>query len=359
MRTSLQFLAVLLLLGVLNRAAYGARAWTPSSPDDIGSQGGFVIADPLSDDVLYASADAGLAKSIDGGHTWVLIPLEGHKVRAAAFTSVPSPALFVTTSIDVGSSTHEYLQRSDDGGSTWTKREIHSPICCGSAVSPGFSQPFLAIDPVTAGIAYLAIARSCFISCSGGGVIRTSDGGQTWTHAGLSEKSILNIQTDPSISGTAYAIVENAQGDHQLHRTADFGSTWTQLIPHIQTLSIDPTQSGTLYVTQRRISDCDVLRSEDGGSSWTSVSHIADISVSALTVDPATPTTIAWCDYFSRMVQMSLDGGVTWSDISSGLNYDNGLATLMFTNHDRLFGTSFTLGVMAFRDVTWRRAARH
>src|SRR5216117_1990019 len=69
----------------------------------------------------------------------------------------------------------------------------------------------------------------------GDGIYKSTDGGETWTHAGL-EKSerIAKIAVSPKNSDTVFAAVPGAlwsdSPDRGLYKTADGGKTWKQVL---------------------------------------------------------------------------------------------------------------------------------
>ena len=69
----------------------------------------------------------------------------------------------------------------------------------------------------------------------GDGIYKSTDGGETWTHAGL-EKSerIAQIAVDPRNSDTVFAAVPGAlwsdSPDRGLYKTTDGGKTWNQVL---------------------------------------------------------------------------------------------------------------------------------
>ena len=63
-----------------------------------------------------------------------------------------------------------------------------------------------------------------------------------------------------------------------------------------------------------------ILKSEDGGVEWTSINlGLTDLSVHAVKIDPATPTTL-YAGTNAAGVFKSVDGGLAWSAINAGLS---------------------------------------
>jgi photosystem II stability/assembly factor-like uncharacterized protein/Tol biopolymer transport system component len=77
-------------------------------------------------------------------------------------------------------------------------------------------------------------------------------------------------------------------------------------------LALDPTTS-TLYAG----TPGGVFRSVDGGASWVARSNgLRDLSVQALAIDPATPTTLYAGTQFGGGVFKTIDGGASWTSRS-------------------------------------------
>lgn len=129
----------------------------------------------------------------------------------------------------------------------------------------------LAVDPTDAGIAYAGT------DCQG--VWRTEDAGRNWTAVGLEGVSIRSLAVSPLRSGTVYAGVKPPG----LHVSRDGGASWTEL-PGVRARRqfwwFTPAEPGAPYVQAIALSPTDpevmlagvefgaVLRSEDGGETW-------------------------------------------------------------------------------------------
>jgi uncharacterized repeat protein (TIGR01451 family) len=78
------------------------------------------------------------------------------------------------------------------------------------------------------------------------GVAVSNDQGTTWTQTGMGTP-LATIVLDPSDAATAYA----GTSDGRLYRTADGGTTWTEItsnlaVGFVRTIAIDPAQRSTL-----------------------------------------------------------------------------------------------------------------
>jgi len=153
--------------------------------------------------------------------------------------------------------------------------------------------------------------------------------GQTYSAARvLVTGRITSIVVDPTDSNTIY--VGAAQGG--IWKTTDQGKTWGPKSDNedslaIGALAMDPTDHLTLYVgTGEGNFSGDsyygngVLKTTDGGNSWTllGATTFSGARFSRIVVNPATPTTVFAAT--SLGVYRSLDGGVNWTQMTSGLS---------------------------------------
>jgi photosystem II stability/assembly factor-like uncharacterized protein len=115
---------------------------------------------------IYATTNAGLHASEDGGSTWVHRPIDSpwQYVRSIVQRPDDSGTMFMTNG-DGAPGTQGRLYRSRDFGETWQ----HVPL-------PGEVQSslyFLTVDPADPDLAFAATSLGQFY--------RTTDGGETWS----------------------------------------------------------------------------------------------------------------------------------------------------------------------------------
>jgi photosystem II stability/assembly factor-like uncharacterized protein len=152
--------------------------------------------------------------------------------------------------------------RTTDGGISWTPlTDKECSLAMGS----------IALDPVNPAIVYAATGEQHFSGDSyyGCGVLRSTDGGNTWTRLGATtfiRSRISRLLILPSTAGTVTTTTILVAADNGLWRSANGGASWTQLRTGIATdLVLDPANEQIMYVAVRTQG---VFRSADGGTTW-------------------------------------------------------------------------------------------
>lgn len=187
---------------------------------------------------------------------------------------------------------------------------------------------------------------------AGGGVFKTTDGGQTWTNITdgfLHTSSVGAIAVAPSNPQVVYVgmgeYTPRAQmfshGDG-IYKSTDAGRTWTHLglaaTREISRIIVDPNNPDRVYVAAQGIStvptpDRGIYRSNDGGKTWQQVLFVNNtVGPADLAIDPRNPRVLyaAMWDrrrkpwYFrsagpGSAIYKTVDAGDTWQTIDQGL----------------------------------------
>ncbi|MEW6270673.1 MAG: hypothetical protein AB1689_15430 [Thermodesulfobacteriota bacterium] len=204
--------------------------------------------------------------------------------------------------------------KSTDGGDTW------------SAVNDGITSPgswtvqAIGIDPVTPSRVYAAVGAG-----SSGGVFRTTDGGASWSPVSTGDVPLLigALVVDPANPAIVYA-----GGFGGVARSTTGGGGWTLvnngLIPMVTALVIDPSAPGTLYAGTDPLQGpfTGVFRTTNGGGLWTPVNAglpaVAEMGVQALAIDPSAPATL-YVALENAGVYKTLDAGASWFPATAGI----------------------------------------
>lgn len=150
------------------------------------------------------------------------------------------------------------LWKTTDGGVTWTTNtDALTVIGCSD----------LAIDPANTQVMYLATGDGDAGDTPSIGVLKSTDGGQTWVSTGLTwsvslGRRIRRLVMHPNDPQTLLAA-----SNVGIWRTTNGGSTWTQLNTgsNIYDIEFNPGNAGTVYACGTSF-----LRSTNGGASFSS-----------------------------------------------------------------------------------------
>ncbi len=184
----------------------------------------------------------------------------------------------------------------------------------------------------------------------GNGVLKSVDGGSTWTNIGLTEGSIISrVHVDANNPNIVYAAAMGNPSKKSIHRgvykSIDNGENWTQVLhvndsTGIQDLLVSPDNSDVLYATgwNRLRSntsstvtgpDARIYRSLDGGMTWDTLTNnlpTGNFSRVGLAMSGSNSDVIfANVSTTTTFVSMhkSYDRGDTWETIA--FNGENGL----------------------------------
>ena len=225
-------------------------------------------------------------ESADDGATWTVrysTASPGHLNSVLADPNAP-------TTIWVGMCATDNLAqviRSTDGGATWTPL-LPSSLRGGGGLSPTNAGPMAAATP----LANLVLAGAQYYH--GGGVLKTPDGGATWTLAYSDTYSPLAGASAVAVGGSSVASARvyaglNVMQAGSLVRSDDGGATWSDLsggLPIRSTtaggvvanVALDPAHPDAVFIAMSDIASpptTGVFASADGGHTWTEVSHLA------------------------------------------------------------------------------------
>lgn len=282
-----------------------SRALPMESWTCIGLVGGNVMTlaiDPVSPTTLYAGmADDHLFKSTDGGKTWSAAD------RGLSATSVRALVIGLAMPSTLYAGTDGGVYKSTNGGGNWVNAGL---------ISTDVSA--LVIDPVTPATLYAGSDR--------GGVYRSTDGAGSWSpvNTGQTQPQVIALAIDPTTPNILYAGTHSYTNQRTMRyypgnvlKSTDGGRSWSSVIAgytYYRTLAIDPVTPATLYVGTSE----GFYRSADGGGSWsTTEAGLGGSTVFALAVHPMT-TTILYAGT-NDGVYKSLDGGRNWISVNTGL----------------------------------------
>src|SRR6266536_5056295 len=207
--------------------------------------------------------------------------------RISAIAGVKEPSGKITLFVGAASGG---IWKSDDGGTRFRPVFDEQPVQSIGAI---------AIDPKNSKNIWVGSGESWTRNSVsiGDGIYKSSDGGETWTNAGLPKSErIAQIVVSPKNSDTVFASVPGAlwsdSADRGLYRTTDGGKNWglvlkgSNLSTGCSTVAIDPNDSNVIFAAlwdfrrkgwtfrsggdgPNAPSGSGLFRSTDGGASWT------------------------------------------------------------------------------------------
>ena len=166
--------------------------------------------------------------------------------------------------------------KTTNGGTSW------SPV---TDTQCSLAMGGLAIDPVNPNIVYAGTGEQHFAQDSyyGCGVLRSDDGGATWTQLGGSifdtntgGAKIARMVIDPRTAGSTTTTTVLAASNYGLYRSTNSGASWTEVLNTVATdIVVDAsTNPTTMYVGGSLTTIRGVHKSTDGGATWTKLTSI-------------------------------------------------------------------------------------
>jgi photosystem II stability/assembly factor-like uncharacterized protein len=283
--------------GVWKSNDYG-RTWNPIFDSQPTQSIGAIAVAPSDPNIVYVASGEGLQrpdlsvgdgiyKSTDAGLTWVHLGLrDGQQIPALAVDPHDANRLFAAVlGHPYGPNEQRGIFRSLDGGKTWQKVFYLNENTGGSNV---------VIDPSNPQIIYACMWEARQgpsedgndFSGTGGGLYKSTDGGNTWhklTNGFPSDLVQINVAVAPSETNRLYAVFstttpnEYATGKGMgFYRSDDGGESWHKITDDprpmmkigggdLPVVAVDPKNADVVYSTS-----IVAVRSSDGGKTWIS-----------------------------------------------------------------------------------------
>lgn len=181
--------------------------------------------------------------------------------------------------------------RSIDGGRSWSATSDRECALQVGAVT---------VDPVNPSIVYAGTGSFDQGNPPGCGMLRSTDGGRTWTRYVMGTTSfsyVSRILVDAQTAGSTSSTLVFAAGIYGLYRSTNSGATWTQVLPAWSSSVVrHPTDRSVLYAsgaTALSNPTRGIYRSSDKGITWTvlpsPVTPASDMARIDLATSPAAP----------------------------------------------------------------------
>ncbi|MBC8023160.1 MAG: exo-alpha-sialidase, partial [Burkholderiales bacterium] len=232
-----------------------------------------------------------LLKSTDGGETWtdrVSPGINGGDNIVSLVLAPSDPATLYLANFDGIGDSWSPVVRTTDRAATWAY--LGYPIL-----------NVLAVDPLDSRTIYAGTFDfDPYFTDLPNGVLKSSDGGETWAATGLTGSGITALTVDPRNSRTLYA----ATGDSWWSKTAtglfksvDGGDSWARIDNRlvapssaVSAVVVDPRDSNNVYVATRRDG---ISRSTDGGATWAPFSSgLQSLVIHSLVLVAGNPNTL-------------------------------------------------------------------
>src|SRR4030043_497596 len=279
--------------GVEYKSSEGGQSWTPSLTD----VGGIGVKDwvyslainPNSPNQLFAAThENGPFRSDDYGSTWHTIHDGINDPSGRAI--VISPQAEFSSILYHGVWHFDSVYKSVNSGDLWT------------GANNGIPQEMvysMAIDPNS--------PDSVFLATFSHGLLRTSDGGDSWQNTGLADQ-IYTVIINPKLTNIMFA----GTSGNGLFRSADYGSSWQRSDTGINNAIVTsgvPSPTDPDKITSS-LYGAGVFQTANRGQSWEEENAgLGDKLVHDLVMDPAHP---------GRLYALTDSGGLFQNDLNTG-----------------------------------------
>ena len=307
--------------GSLKKTVDGGASWHEVGVQAKRSSVSELALDPKNSSVIYILRDLTTLRSTDGGASWTELAVGAFcyhiVVDAVTADTVYCVAYDLTTHASLG------VYRSSNAGATWGTAnaglgslDVASLVATPNAMfTTAGGMLFRSIDAATSwtsvypsfgiAVAYAPSMPNRIYLSHGGAISVSNDGGASFGSPVITNEFMSSVAVDPTNPDVVYG----ATGSGVLIST-DGGIKWSPssngLDAHrITSVALAPGTSETVLTTT---TTGPVLRSSNGGTSWTTVSQVTAIAH----FDPTASTRVYLCGsgYFAT----SNNGGASFTD---------------------------------------------
>jgi len=284
----------------LYRSTDGGETWSALGFNNVNMLS--IAVDPVNPSTMYVATNYGIFKTADGGQQW-----------SQADTGLPGPVNKiaidpVTTSTLYAATTGYRVFKSVDAGGSWTQL-------------PTTPQPVVYTVAVDAQI------PAALHAGMRGAAAKSTDGGATWTSAGVGADHVVDLVFDPVQPLVIWAGTrDDTPSGGGVFVSVNGGATWSSRsngLHHVQNLryydvpalAIDHVNTTTLYAA----TTYGVHKTTDSGLNWQpSTTGMTTLDTRSLAIDPI-DSSIVYAGTQGGGVFKSTDAGATWSAANAGV----------------------------------------
>lgn len=323
--------------------------WTELGPNNVGGRIRAIVIDPRNANRIYIGAATGgvwLTENAGQSFRPLTETLPNLSIGALAMSPANPDVLYAGTGENFAGFAGMGIFRSTDGGTTWgflsstsNDANVNSQAAEWGAVNR------IAVSPANPNL--ILAATATVASRLRGAIMRSTDGGASWTRIALAAGSVLttgpntnfgnstppvpmDIQFDPTNPNNVLAGTANGH----MYYSRDAGLSWTQTAPLVSQIKGRNTSAraeiawarsrpGLVYISLDNTPDAtgargEVWKSEDSGATWTFLSTPKHLNEqgdydNAIWVDPTNENHII---VGGLDLYQSQDGGILFNKIS-------------------------------------------
>ncbi len=249
---------------------------------------------------------------------------------AAASLMLVGQGCIQITGTPGGSGTDGGVFRSTDRGTVWQQKSSVAAVGAPRSFA-GQNVTTMALDPSDRRALYAGTQAGLFFSY---------DGADSWQGASsLGAVTVTSVAVSPSEKCVVYAGTGN-----RVMRTRDCSRTWENVYfdprpdTRVTSVKIDHLNSALVYAAT---SKGDVLKSSDGGASWSPI-HRFDTEIRQILMT-AGDSRVMYAATKGKGLWKTTDGGATWTDLSAGMGEFAGALDNMIIAEDVARGNSLVL----------------
>ncbi len=328
----------------LIKSTDGGATWGYTS----GTLYGYVsnlLVHPTNPNLVYALTGSTIYKSTDGGSSWTRLSTPSYNsLRQMAFNPL-NPDVIYAVGYNYFSSPYKLtVVRTTDGGATWSEF-----ICSNDSLNSYYGYS-ITIDPVDTGTVYAGGYRGAGVTV----IYRSTDRGETWEELpfGVTGYYPYAIAVNPANPNVIIA----APYSGGIYRSTDRGQTWTRTaaIYSVYRLAYARNNPAVIYATTTST----IYRSDDTGRSWVNIG-----------------TGIVGKPYYCLFTSFSQDGGVylgttaglfysadygsTWQDLTGNFSFNKVKVITLANDEGTVYVECLDNGIYKSTDNgnTWARCS--